>query len=107
MSIYAVVSMKSFLSTKFFSFAEKNHLIIHQKEKQNETIRITKCLLFARINFSLVDLNECVIISISVWSVKKKEETKNSHIHSNIHPLSGSHKVITNIEDLFLSMEVR
>jgi len=82
--MYTVDSKKNLLSNQFASFFRKNNQFTHLKRKK---IRIGLKIysILERMNFSLVDLLVSVLLSMSVRSEKKKEETKNINIYSNAH----------------------
>ncbi len=90
MNAYTIASKKSPLFTHR-SFIEKNYRRIHPKGKQKiVTIGFRKCLLFEGMKFSLAGRGLSVIMSMSVWSEKKKEETNNIHIFTYTHSNSVS-----------------
>jgi hypothetical protein len=87
MIVYIVDSKKSWSSAQYFSFKKREFRCIHLKEKQIDIIRIRYCHLLEKTKFPSVDVcvGVSVCMSMSVWSEKKKEETKNIHIHSHIY----------------------
>jgi hypothetical protein len=85
MSVYIIDPKESLISAQCSSFTEKEYRFLNLKGKITGTIRLRYRQFLERMKFSLVVLGVSVCMSMSVWSEKKKEETKNIHIHSHIH----------------------